>query len=537
MNYYKNLKSKTELEEEVAKARRAIRPEQAGPGVPKADPEVERQARVLAGDPLLFKKRLDLMNQAGVMGERTIMAMYFATLDSRLLPENTGSPNTLALKNSGHFGAGKSFTLAQCLEIYHPSCYYLITNGSPKCLYHLQTGLKHKALIVTEGFQFQKANAVDSELVYAVRSLLSEGRIRYLTVEKDPDGGHVTVEKILEGPTSFITTTVMEKLEAQLEDRLFTIHPNESVDQTREIILATARQSAGLCPGLPASTVAIWRKFHRNLQPVSVVVPFAPRLAENLNSRGTPPISLRRAFKRVLAVIQAVACAYQGQRQRDPQGRVIAEMADYYMALQMVEECFQESLGQLAEKHRARLDMIRAEGPVLFRTLVETWKVSKSAVSQWVRGRIHDGVIAWCDRNGGEFPDDASLTRAKKTGLAHIKALEPYLGQEAAGLPTPFQLTDDPEWDEGGRLHRRYDLELSFRPHPPKVDRPVQTVCSAQLNSGDDNHLFDIIDISGIKASPVQVLRPAGDETLWPTSGSGSGEEASVADLLKDIEF
>jgi hypothetical protein len=32
--------------------------------------------------------------------------------------------------------------------------------------------------------------------------------------------------KKVEGPTSFITTTVMESLEAQFEDRLFTIHPD-----------------------------------------------------------------------------------------------------------------------------------------------------------------------------------------------------------------------------------------------------------------------------------------------------------------------
>lgn len=65
-----------------------------------------------------------------------------------------------------------------------------------------------------------------------------------------------TVLKILEGLTSFITTTVMEKLESQLEDRLFTVHPDESIEQTKEIIFLTGNMEAELIPKLDDQTVA-----------------------------------------------------------------------------------------------------------------------------------------------------------------------------------------------------------------------------------------------------------------------------------------
>jgi len=186
-----------------------------------ADPEIVKRAQALAHDELLVKKRIDMVNKS-VIGERKTIAMYFCTLDSRLLPDDRTSPNVLALKNVGHFGSGKSFTLMSCLELYPETGYFLITNGSSKSLYYLEEGLRHKALVVTEGFQYQTKNAEDSELVYVTRRLLSKGHVRYPVVEKDDSGKLKTAEKTVSGPTSFLTTAVIEKLEPQLEDRMFT---------------------------------------------------------------------------------------------------------------------------------------------------------------------------------------------------------------------------------------------------------------------------------------------------------------------------
>jgi hypothetical protein len=243
----------------------------------------------------------------------------------------------LAIKNAGHFGAGKSFTLSTCLLIYPNSAYFLMTNGSAKSIFFLKGGLKHKALIITEGFQFQENNAVDSELVYSIRSLLSEGRVNYCVVEKDEKTGQLTtIEKKVEGPTSFITTTVLESLEAQFEDRLFTIHPDESVEQTKRIILVNMKKKAGKFQGLDQKTIDSWKKYHEYLKPVDVLIPFAEEIGEFITRDGEPPIATRRASNRVMTVIQSIACAYQQQRKRDSNGRVIAEIGDYWMAFQIV---------------------------------------------------------------------------------------------------------------------------------------------------------------------------------------------------------
>jgi len=308
-----------DAELDAARSEKAVR-EKEFKKEKKLDPEIERNAQEIAMDPLLFKKRIDAVNEAGVVGERRNIAMYFCSLDSRLLPENLASPNVLALKNAGHYGAGKSYTLQMCLQIYPEKSYHLMTNGSAKSLYFLTDGLKNKCLIVTEGYQYQTKNAQDSELVYSTRTLLSEGRVSYWVTEKDEDGKLVTMEKKLEGPTSFITTTAMETLEPQLEDRLFTIHPDESPEQTKKILLHTASEKAGLFAGLEQKKIESWKHFHSSLNPVRVTIPFAPAIGRFITKSGEPPIATRRAFNRVMIVIQSIACSHQHQREKDKEG-------------------------------------------------------------------------------------------------------------------------------------------------------------------------------------------------------------------------
>ncbi|MDQ1276172.1 MAG: primase, partial [Euryarchaeota archaeon] len=427
----------------------------------KIDPEIEKESIAIAKDPLLFKKRIDTVNRAGVIGERGTIAMYMCALDSRLLPENPSSPNILAVKNSGHFGAGKSYTLENCLIIYPESAYHKMTSGSPKSLYYLQEGLKHKALIVAEGFQFQTNNASDSEFVYVARSLISEGRINYSVVVKNDEGKQITEDISIEGPTSFITTTIMDKLEAQFDDRLFTVHPDESIDQTKDIIGMTANQKAGQFEGLDQKTINLWKMYHESLKPVEVIIPFAPEIAKFINKTKVIPISTRRAFKRVLIVIQTVACSYQYQRARDDKNRIIAEIADYWMALQIVQDAFKENMGKQSKKTEEYLAKIRTKGSVSQKELAEKFGVSKQIISSWTKKQIEEGILTWCQENGNSFTDEKDLKKAKHSGKAFLTIMDDHTSLDTSGLPTPYDLTNDLRWDEGGEMLVKYDLNLN----------------------------------------------------------------------------
>jgi hypothetical protein len=386
--------------------------------------------------------------------------MNFAALDSRLLLEDGSGSNALAIKIAGHYGAGKSHTLTKCLELFPQSEYHLMSAGSAKSLYYLDGGLKHKALIATEAFQFQSKRGADSEISYIVRSLLSEGSVRYQVTENIKGQGRHAVEKRLDGPTSFITTTIMDKLERQLEDRLFTVHPDESADQTMDIIAMTARLKDGSFNDVDINFKQAWQLFHESLEPVEVVIPFASKIADHIRRGPHPQISMRRAFKRVLMIIQTVACAYQHQRQRDNEDRVIANISDYWMALQIVREAFRENLTNQSDETERRLDFIVKQGLVQFKSLTAEWNLSKGAVSGLVKSLVEKGILIWCDREGKEFDNNAELNKAKRSGSAYIKANEHY---DFFGLPTPFEVTGDSRWGKGGEMLELYDLKLNAR--------------------------------------------------------------------------
>lgn len=376
---------------------------------------------------------------------------------------------------------------------------------------------------MTEGFAFQENNASDSELAYVIRSLISEGRIRYCTVIKDENGNLITVEKFLEGPTSFITTTVLENLEPQLEDRLFSIHPDEGVQQTKDIIEMTADQKSGTFVGLDNKTIESWKHYHGLLIPVEVVIPFAKKIAKHVTKNKIIPMSTRRAFKRVLTVIQAITCAYQYQRKKSEKGMLIAEMCDYWMALQIVTESFKENMGKVDEKSEKLLEYIGKNEKVLSKNISNEFGIASSQVTLWTSKKVKDGILIWCNEEGYPFIDDKDLKRAKHSGKAYLKIADEYNQVNVTGLPLPKDLTTDPDWKEDGKFLKMYDLEL-IKKDSAKVFSGVNQVFNDNPNTSDDNEIVNSITETDDKNIGVKVL----SENL------GEKENKISSDILED---
>lgn len=477
----------------------------------EVDPEIQATALALAKDPQLLKKRIDTVNRAGVVNERKNIALYNATFDSRLIKDGAiPGQNVLAVKNAGHFGAGKSYSLFLCMSIYPEEAYHLITSGSEKSLYYLENGLRHKLLVVTEGFQFTSARG-DSEIAYVVRSLLSEGRIIRLVSQKGEDGKMATKEVIIDGPTPFITTTVVHSLEPQLEDRMFTTHPDESSDQTIQIIFNKAEQSAGKIGQLPARETQTWKQVHRIMDPVSVVIHFAPGIALHIAKMQPISIATRRAYNKVLNVIQATACLYQHQRVRDEQGNVVADIADYWMARQIVSEAFRENLGQESKITNDRLEYLQKVLHAPIKDLSKHFGVSKSAISTWAKHAEEDTLVQWVDDQGVPFKDDTAMKKGKRSGKAHlaIVAQSATTAADAAPALSVAGVTASP----GG---------------PPWA------------------HLFTTQPVGFTETEPVgfiesEAARSAGDQAYWDgitaLTESSRKDQSPTHDLEQDNEF
>jgi DNA primase len=137
----------------------------------------------------------------------------------------------------------------------------------------------------------------------------------------------------MDGPTALVTTTIKEKLERQLDDRVITIRTDTTSKQTKDILRITAELAAGNGGKFNALEIEGWRLFHKGLEPVQVVIPFAGKLADHVTLNSDLPVSARRAFKRLISVIKTIALFHQHQRQRDEEGRIIAEMPDYFLRI------------------------------------------------------------------------------------------------------------------------------------------------------------------------------------------------------------
>jgi hypothetical protein len=416
------------------------------------DPEVIELSENIARDPLLFKKRINLINNLGVIGEQKTIGLYMLVIDSALLPLESGGSQALAAKNSGPYGSGKSYPLFLTLKIYPKSAYRLITNGSAKSLYNLEDALKHRALILTEALTLQGTKG-DNELAYAIRSLVSEGQLTYQYTGFEGKEKVTKMQK-LEGPTSLLTTTIRGKLEEQLEDRLVQIHPNASDKQTQAIISQTAEIASGQLQPEDEKVINAWKHFYRLLESADVVIPFAPEISDYVAKSGALPLSARRAFKRVISAIKTVALLHQFQREKDDSGRIIAEVSDYAMTYQLMKDAFLEGLGQKKHYTDKRLELISTEGKITAKRLAEINGVSVATISQWLNPMISKGVLTWCDEHGVQFQGAQSLEKAKRSGKAYLKINGTF------GLPTPYDLTGDERWSTGGELFKEYDLEL-----------------------------------------------------------------------------
>lgn len=182
---------------------------------------------------------------------------------------------------------------------------------SERALVYDEEPLAHRMLVI-----YEAAGAEAETASYLIRSLLSEGHVRYVTTEKTPTGlASRRIER--EGPTGLVTTTTRTRLHGENETRLLSISVTNTVEQTKAVMLALASESAR------RGAFQQWHAFQEWLAsgPADVTIPYAFALATL-----TEPLAvrLRRDFAAVLELIRAHALLHQANREHTPNGLVVA---------------------------------------------------------------------------------------------------------------------------------------------------------------------------------------------------------------------
>jgi hypothetical protein len=296
----------------------------------EAADDAER-VRVAAGDligvpDILARLTADLA-RAGLVGEEKNAKVLFLAMTTRLFHR----PVSVVVK--GPSSGGKSFTVETVLKFFLPSAYFERTMMSDRALAYSDEDFRHRHLVI-----YEAAGMTGDIASYLIRSLLSEGHIRYELVENTKDGLKPRlIEK--EGPTGLIVTTTAARLHPENETRLLSLTVKDTPQQTAVILRALARDREAESE----IDFARWHAFQRWLETGErrVTLPFAGSLADLI-----PPVAvrLRRDFRLLLALIHGHALLHREYRERDDRGRIVATLDDYAVVRDLVADLFAEGV-------------------------------------------------------------------------------------------------------------------------------------------------------------------------------------------------
>ncbi len=324
---------------------------------------------------------LDLeLTRLGVVGERRGAKLIYLAVTSRLMDR----PVSVCIK--GPSSGGKSYLTESVLRLFPETAYYALTAMSDRALAYSQEPLKHRFLVI-----YEAAGMAGDFATYLIRSLLSEGRLRYETVEKTKDG---LTPKVIEreGPTGLLVTTTALRLHPENETRMLSLTVTDTQEQTASVFQALANEARD------AVDVSRWQALQTWLAtgPSLVVIPFAKRLADLV-----PPVAvrLRRDFKTVLMLICAHALLHQATRQKDEAGRIIATIEDYAAVRELVGDLVAAGVDatvrpEVRETVTAVADLLRqGETEVRQSDLLSRLKLDKSAISRRVADALQRGYL------------------------------------------------------------------------------------------------------------------------------------------------
>jgi len=377
----------------------------------------------LAGEEDILERFYATLRASGVAGERrTAMILYLALTSRRL-----DRPVSVAVK--GPSSGGKSFLVERVAGYFPESAVYALTAMSEKTLAYSDEPIKHRFLILYEasgmGGDFQ---------TYLIRSLLSEGRLRYETLEKTNEGIKPRlIER--EGPTGLIVTTTMDRLHPENETRLLSLLVTDTQEQTGQVLRALADEE--LTPPERDEWFALQEWLEGAMR--HVTIPFAGVLAEMIPSVA---VRLRRDFSAILNLIRAHALLHQRTREHDEKGRVVATVGgDYRMVRELVGDLVAEGVeATVSATVRETVEVIERlvdesdDDAVSLTQIAAELKLDKSAASRRVRSATFKGYVKNLeDRKGrpgryltGEpLPEDVAVLPTVEEVLHRCEPLYP----------------------------------------------------------------------------------------------------------------
>jgi hypothetical protein len=289
--------------------------------------EAWARCKQLATQSFILDHFVAAVRPLGLVGEDVAAQVVYLALTSRRLPRQVN----VVLK--GPSSGGKNTVLEKTLEFFPESAVHVLTGLSEHSLAYDDEPIAHRFLVI-----FEAAGISGERATYFIRSLLSEGRLRYLTVEKTKDGlRRRLIER--EGPTGLLITTTAVSLHPENETRLLSVSVTDTPEQTRRVLEALGREDVQAVDLGPWVALQEWIEGGKG----NVTVPFASRLAKAIPDSALA-VRLRRDFNSLLMLIRAHALLHQATREKDHRDRIVATLDDYAVVRRLVADVLAQGL-------------------------------------------------------------------------------------------------------------------------------------------------------------------------------------------------
>lgn len=352
----------------------------------RTEPRLRQLAEQFLKSPDLIERIIDDAHELGIAGEEELIVALYLLGTSRLLEK------PVAAVVMGQSSAGKSYLCDTVAKLFPDEVVLRAHRITPRALQNMPPGsLKHR--FIAAGERSRQQDDAAAETTRALREMISEGNLSALVSAPQRSGPQSTVHIQQEGPISYVESTTMGVRQIFDEDRtrFLLLCSNETREQTQAIIHKLAQNACAKAePDKPDSIIALHHTAQRILQPLSVVIPFARKLASCLPDER---VETRRTFGHLISLIQAVALLFQKQREQDQHSSIIATICDYEVVRRYLVKPLATALGEmLTPGAEEALDVASGMGEFTVQDL--TAKLPGKPSENTVRSRIKELTAA-----------------------------------------------------------------------------------------------------------------------------------------------
>jgi hypothetical protein len=386
--------------------------------------KVEDRANQVASSPNIFMEFHEALKRCcNYVASADLAATVAITHGSRLLPQSTG------YIFHGASASGKSALIEKGAQFLPPESVARYTSYSNQALNYIGS-LEHKYILGGELKTFRPGD--DDAFQQSFRQLISENRIGRVVVEQGPDGKFETREKVTRGPATFVMTTTRSQTSFNDEfvNRQSWCATSEDADTTSKVLTVQAATAESLPDESEELKFELevqgWQKFHRDLKPDKVVIPFARNIQPTSRD-----VTARRLFPLLLNYVKVSCLLHQRTRETTntgPRRFLVANRFDYEIAYRLIVANAPRSLDLVNEKGREVFGKIKEEFGVgdkaveFSRAKVQTLlKLDKSAAKRFLADLKDAGCLAVVGKDNLAFVYKVVSELPPKQDLGLIK--------------------------------------------------------------------------------------------------------------------